>query len=53
MRRLVISGLVTFAADQLSKLAVIRLVGLRERGEVDVIDPLGRESGRQLWPAIE
>ena len=40
MRRLVISALVTFAADQLSKLAVIRLVGLRERGEVDVIDPL-------------
>lgn len=40
MRRLVISGGITFAADQFSKLGVIHLVGLRERGEVDVIDPL-------------
>ena len=40
MRRLVITGLATFAADQLSKLAVIHLVGLRDKGEVDVIDPL-------------
>ena len=40
MRRLVLAGGITFAADQLSKLGVIHLVGLRERGEVDVIDPL-------------
>lgn len=42
MRRLVIAATATFAADQLSKLGVIHLARLRERGEVDVIDPLLR-----------
>jgi signal peptidase II len=40
MKRLALSALVTLGLDQASKLGVIHLVGLRERGEVDVIDPL-------------
>lgn len=40
MRRLALSALITLALDQASKLGVIHLVGLRERGEVNVIDPL-------------
>lgn len=40
MRRLALSALITLALDQASKLGVIHLVGLREKGEVNVIDPL-------------
>ncbi|MBL4929619.1 signal peptidase II [Fuscibacter oryzae] len=40
MRQLALSALITLALDQASKLGVIHLVGLRERGEVNVIDPL-------------
>ena len=40
MRRLALSALITLALDQASKLGVIHLVGLRDKGEVNVIDPL-------------
>lgn len=40
MRRLALSALVTLAVDQASKLGVIHGLNLRERGEIDVIDPL-------------
>lgn len=40
MRRLALSALVTLAADQATKLGVIHGLNLRERGEIDVIDPL-------------
>lgn len=40
MRRLTLAALVTFIADQASKLAVIRGLDLRNRGEIDVIDPI-------------
>lgn len=38
--RTALAGLATFAADQASKLGVIHGLNLRERGEIDVIDPL-------------
>lgn len=40
MRRIALSALATFAVDQASKLGVIHGLDLRERGEIDVIDPL-------------
>lgn len=40
MRRLALAALVTLAADQATKLGVIHGLNLRERGEIDVIDPL-------------
>lgn len=40
MTRLFLTALLTFALDQASKLGVIRLLSLRDRGEIDVIDPL-------------
>ncbi|MDR5652588.1 signal peptidase II [Ruixingdingia sedimenti] len=40
MRRLWLTAIAAFALDQASKLAVIHLVRLPLRGEVDVIDPL-------------
>lgn len=39
MRRLTLAALATFAVDQASKLSVIHLLDLRNRGEMDVIDP--------------
>ena len=40
MRALWITAVIVFALDQLSKLAVIRLLSLPERGEIYVIDPI-------------
>jgi signal peptidase II len=40
MTRLLLTALLTFALDQASKLGVIRLLSLPDRGEIDVIDPL-------------
>ena len=40
MRALSITAIIVFLLDQLSKIGVIRLLSLRERGEIDVIDPL-------------
>lgn len=40
MRRLTLAALASFAVDQASKLGVIHLLDLRNRGEMDVIDPL-------------
>lgn len=40
MRRLALAALVTLAVDQATKLGVIHGLNLRERGEIDVIDPL-------------
>ncbi len=40
MRALTLAALATFAADQASKLYIIHGLDLRNRGSVDVIDPL-------------
>ena len=40
MRALSLTAIIVFLLDQLSKLGVIRLLSLRERGEIEVIDPL-------------
>ena len=40
MRFLSLTALIVFVLDQLSKLSVIFLLGLPERGEIDVVDPL-------------
>lgn len=40
MRALTLAALLTFLADQASKLGVIHLLDLRNRGEIDVIPPL-------------
>lgn len=40
MTRLLLTALGTLLLDQASKLGVIHLLSLRERGEIDVIDPL-------------
>ena len=40
MRALSITAIIVFLLDQLSKLGVIRLLSLRERGEIEVLDPL-------------
>ena len=40
MRALSITAIIVFLLDQLSKLGVIRLLSLRERGEIEVFDPL-------------
>lgn len=40
MRALVPAAIATFLVDQASKLGVIHLLDLRNRGEMDVIDPL-------------
>ncbi|MDZ4308986.1 MAG: signal peptidase II [Cypionkella sp.] len=39
MRALSITAVIVFLLDQLSKLGVIRLLSLPERGEIDVVDP--------------
>ncbi|GLS85870.1 lipoprotein signal peptidase [Cypionkella aquatica] len=39
MRALSLTAIIVFLLDQASKLGVIRLLSLRERGEIDVIDP--------------
>ena len=40
MRALSLTAIIVFLLDQLSKLGVIRLLSLRERGEIEVLDPL-------------
>jgi signal peptidase II len=40
MRALSLTAIVVFLLDQLSKLGVIRLLSIRERGEIEVFDPL-------------
>ncbi|MFC3183108.1 signal peptidase II [Cypionkella sinensis] len=40
MRTLSITAVIVFLLDQLSKLGVIRLLSIRERGEIEVLDPL-------------
>jgi signal peptidase II len=40
MRALSLTAIIVFLLDQASKLGVIRLLGLRERGEISVIDPV-------------
>ncbi len=40
MRRLILAAVATFVVDQATKLGVIHLLNLRERGEMDVIDPI-------------
>lgn len=40
MRFLSLTALIVFVLDQLSKLSVIFLLGLPERGEINVVDPL-------------
>ncbi|MGR3373931.1 MAG: signal peptidase II [Pseudooceanicola nanhaiensis] len=39
MRLVLITALVTFAVDQLTKLLVVHVLGLRTRGEIDVLPP--------------
>ena len=40
MRTLSLTAIIVFLLDQLSKLGVIRLLSIRERGEIEVLDPL-------------
>jgi signal peptidase II len=40
MRALSLTAIVVFLLDQLSKLGVIRLLSIRQRGEIEVFDPL-------------
>ncbi len=40
MRRLTLAAVATFVVDQASKLGVIHLLDLRNRGEIDVVPPL-------------
>jgi signal peptidase II len=40
MRTLSLTAIIVFLLDQASKLGVIRLLSIRERGEIEVLDPL-------------